>query len=472
MAQQSRLPRPMTVPAIAIAGVMALVAAVQAAAYWPGLMTWDAIRQYDQALSGEFDDWHPPAMEWLWRQLVPIHTGPAPMLVVQLFLYWGGFALLAGWALRERRRGLAVALAACALLPIPLALMGAVLKDCLMAGALLMATGLLAWSRPGRDAGLRVIAILLLLCAATLRFNAFFAGLPLFVALLPAGLQRTPARLAIGTIVAALALVLAIPVASRLVGAEKSGVELSLVMFDLGGITEHSGVDAFPPLPVANPVAVNHHCYSPVKWDPYSWWVDEPCPIGFYLMRDTLKARGQGFYLLWLRAIAAHPIAYAEHRLAHFNINTRFLVNDEVERPVQVESAPNDWGYRITPNPALAAVDAAALATAATPLGWPIWWLAVAFGALMLAPALPSRRIVVPLALSALLYGFDYLVFSVAAEIRYHLWTMLAALIAAVLVGGDLAQGASVSRVRLAWAVGPAVLVALLCASWRVLPVG
>src|SRR5258706_8311610 len=167
MAQQSRLPRPIIVPAIAIAGVLALVAAVQAAAYWPGLMTWDAIRQYDQALSGEFDDWHPPAMEWLWRQFIPIHTGPAPMLVLQLLLYWGGFALLAGWALRERRRGLAVALAACALLPIPLALMGAVLKDCLMAGALLMATGLLAWSRPGRDAWLRALAILLLLCAAT-----------------------------------------------------------------------------------------------------------------------------------------------------------------------------------------------------------------------------------------------------------------------------------------------------------------
>jgi hypothetical protein len=78
----------------------------------------------------------------------------------------------------------------------------------------------------------------------------------------------------------------------------------------------------------------------------------------------------------------------------------------------------------------------------------------------------------VPLALSALLYGFDYLVFSVAADMRYHLWTMLAALIAAVLAGGDLTQGASVKRSRLAWAMAPAVLVASLCATWRLLPVG
>ena len=30
------------------------------------------------------------------------------MLILQLALYWGGFALIASWALREKRRGLAV----------------------------------------------------------------------------------------------------------------------------------------------------------------------------------------------------------------------------------------------------------------------------------------------------------------------------------------------------------------------------
>ena len=74
-------------------GSLALLAAaaiVQAAAYWPGIMPWDAVRQYGQALSGEFDDWHPPAMEWLWRQFIPLKAGPAPMLVLQMTLYWAG----------------------------------------------------------------------------------------------------------------------------------------------------------------------------------------------------------------------------------------------------------------------------------------------------------------------------------------------------------------------------------------------
>lgn len=89
---------------------MLAVAVIVAFAYWPGLMTWDAVRQYGQVLDRNFDDWHPPAMEWLWLALVPIHSGPQPMLVLQLLLYWSGFALLAGWALAAHRRGVAAAI--------------------------------------------------------------------------------------------------------------------------------------------------------------------------------------------------------------------------------------------------------------------------------------------------------------------------------------------------------------------------
>jgi hypothetical protein len=66
----------------------------QLAAFWPGIMTWDAIRQYGQAVSGHYDDWHPPAMNWLWHLLRRVAAGPAPMLVVQAILYWAGTGLL------------------------------------------------------------------------------------------------------------------------------------------------------------------------------------------------------------------------------------------------------------------------------------------------------------------------------------------------------------------------------------------
>jgi hypothetical protein len=455
--------------AIPLGAVLLLTAVVQAAAYWPGLMTWDSIRQYGQALSGDFDDWHPPAMGWLWRQLTAVRLGPSPMLLLQLALYWAGFGLFVAWAIRSRRRGLAIALVMVALFPISLALMGAVLKDCLMAGALLSASGLLLWVRPDRDLGLRFVAMALLIAAATLRFNAAFACLPLFMALLPRRFLRTPARFAAAGAVAAILLFLAMPVANRLIGAKPSGVALSLVIFDLGGITEQSGVDVFPTLPVKNPVAVNHGCYSPVKWDTYSYWVDPLCPIGFDLIRKTMEDRHQSATLFWMRAIVSHPIAYAEHRLNHFNINTRFLVHDEIERPVQIVSVPNEWKYEIRPSAALTMFDAAARATAVSPLGWPITWIALALGVLMLAWRQASARITVPLALSSFLYGAGYLFVSVAAEIRYHLWTMIAAMIAGVFCAHDLWKKPNISRRRIAIAALPVVVVIVLGGLWRIL---
>ncbi|WP_256326040.1 hypothetical protein [Sphingomonas sp. NFR15] len=431
-------------------------AVLQLAAYWPGIMYWDAVRQYGQAVSGAFDDWHPPAMEWVWRRLIAVQPGPAPMLLLQAGLYWSGVALLAARA----RRGWLIVLPA--LLPFALATLGSVLKDSLMAGAMLAAAGLGAWAgREGRW-GLRAAAIALLVFAATLRFNALLAALPLLVAVLPANWRRTRARLAACTLAGGVALAVAMPLANHATGAKRSGVALSLVIFDLGGVTEHSGVDVFPPLPVAEPVAVNHRCYDPARWDSYAWWVGEPCPIGFALIRDTFAARHQSPYVFWLRAIAAHPLAYAEHRLRHANANMRFLLGHEFERPVQPQSAPNPWGYRIARNPLQRAFDWLAVQTCRTPLGWPICWIALALGMVYAAWGVPG--VTMPLALSAALYGGGYLVLSVASDLRYHLWTMLAAGLAFA-----FAVDSGVARHRLVIGSLPAIGVALIGIAARLL---
>ena len=434
-------------------------AALTGFAYWPGLMSWDPVRQYGQALSGEIDDWHPPVVSWLWRHLGWLGPGPVPMLVLQLAPYWGGLALLADTVWRGGRRRTAWALLACGLWPVGLALTGMIFKDCLMAGALLVATGLLALSERRDGWWPRLAGIATLVFAACFRFNAFTAGLPLLVALLPRAWWRGwPRLLATGAVAAAL-LIAAVPLSGRLIGAKPSGVELSLVIFDLGGITERSGVSVFPEeLEVRDPVRVNHGCYRPAKWDSYSDWVAPECPLGFTAWNDNVDPQEVRPYPFWLHAIVAHPLAYAEHRLHHFALNTRLLpLADAQERPVPAASAPNQWGFQVRPNPGMRALDALAVATAHTPLGWPIVFIALALGVAIAGWGLPSGRLSVPVALSSLCYGAGYLVFSVAAELRYHLWTALAALIATVLLARDL-RGAA--RWRLVCAVAPAALAA------------
>jgi hypothetical protein len=452
---------------VVLAAAMLIAAGVVLCAFWPGIMTWDAVRQYREALRNHYDDWHPPAMDWLWRQFHPIHKGPAPMLVLQYGLYWAGFAGLVAWALKRERRGLAAALAVAAMLPLPLAMMGAVLKDCLMASALIAATALLALMPERRSWWLRAPALALLVGAATLRFNALPACLPLAVALLPNDWRHNWKRLTGAALVCALALAAAMPVANRLLRAEPSGVGLSLVIFDLSGITYHSNVDVFPPLAVKNPVAVNAGCYTPVKWDHYAFWSPTPCPIQFDNIQIAFAHFGESPYLYWAKAIAVHPIAYAEHRLAHFNINTRFLVHDEIDVPGTIGQAPNPWHYAVAPNPALSFVTNAARLTGHTPLGWPIWWMMVALAALVLAPGLPSRRLAIPVALSALLYGLGYLPASVAEDLRYHLWTMIGASIAGLIVISDLAVTGLPPRKRIMAALTPLIIVTILATIWR-----
>jgi len=450
---------------IALAAAALAGAALTGSAYWPGLMPWDAVHQYDQALNDDISDWHPPSMQWLWQRLIAIAPGPAPMLLLQLALYWGGLTLIAAAAWRRGRPALAAALLGCGLLPLGLALTGAILKDCLMTGALLVASGLLAWQGSGgRWRALPALAaVALLLFAATLRFNAFAACLPLLVALMPAGWRRTPLRLAAAALAATALLVAAMPLANRAIGAAPSGVELSLVIFDLGGITEHAGVSVFPKeLAVANPVRVNHGCYRPNKWDSYSDWVDPECPLGWTAWNDAVAPAGVRPYPFWIHAVLAHPVAWAAHRLHHFAINTRLLpLPDAIERPVPVTAAPNPWGFHVTPNRLLAGIDALAVATAHTPLGWPIVWIALAWAALVTGWNRPGAWPAVPLALSALLYGLGYVVVSVAAELRYHLWTELAALLALVLV---LAERPALTRRGAILALAP-VLTAILAAT-------
>ena len=438
--------------------------------YWPGIMTWDPIEQYDQAVRNSYADWHPPIMAWIWHFLIPIYPGTAPMFVLQVSLYLGGYALLTNWALKRGQPASALAFATCALLPIPMALMGSVLKDCLMTGALLSAVGLLVWRTESGNKLLAIASLVLLLLATALRFNAFPATAPLVVALLPASWRRGRARLAATSLVTLLSLLAVQPLVNRLLNAERTGVEFTQIIFDLAGITEHSGVDAFPPLAMSDPIAVNHGCYSPEMWDNFSSWDDPPtCPINFDGVREAFDDTGQNPAAFWFHAVAAHPLAYAEHRWDHLKINVRLIVAKVNYKPAPDQSITNPWNYVFHPNRVQSWVDRAAVISDRSPLGWPICWLALALGILALAPALPSRRLIVPISLSVILYGLSYAVISVASDLRYHLWTMVGTCVATVLVAGDLADGAtSLPLKRLGAATTPLLLATALCLIGRI----
>jgi hypothetical protein len=416
--------------------------ALVAYAYWPGVMIDDARWQYQQAVDNAYEDWHPPLMAWVWRRLAFIVPGPAPMLLLQLLLYWAGIALIAWWAHRRGQRGLAIAIACAGWLPSPLALTGVVVKDVLMAGFLLLCTGLLLCRMNIRGSGFRAAmtaaSILCLFIAAALRLNAVFACLALLLAALPAFLTRTWPRLTASAFAGAAALLIAGPAVASLVQAEDTKVDLSLKIFDLGGITEHSGVSVFPDFGVRDPVAVNRRCYDPNQWDGYSTWAKRPCPLGFARFDELVDEGDVSVTRLWLREIASHPLAYAEHRLDHFNRSTFFLVPSGPAFTAWSQSVPNPWGFQVTPNAVLSAISGYANLAGTTPLGWPIFWISLALAAVIIAFASKCPPVVRAIAASAFLYGLSYLVVGVAVGMRYYFWTITGSAIAVLVLAVEL----------------------------------
>jgi hypothetical protein len=365
-------------------------------------------------------------------------------------------------------------LTATGLFPPTLLVMATVIKDSLMAAMLLAAFVFLDHFHDTGNRRSRFIGVGLILIASCLRFNAFLAGLPLLLMAMPAGWTGHRARHRIGAALviagATALLLLAMPVVNRLLDAKRSGVELSLVIFDLGGITAHGGGNAFPPMAIKNPIAVNQSCYLAERWDSYSWWVDPVCPIRFASVSSAFAAQRINPEIFWIKAILAHPLAYAAHRLDHWNIASQFLVRKVGERWIISASDPNEWGFRVAPNLANRLVTSAVWMVNATPFGWPCWWLALSFGLLMLGRRLPRSRQLIALAGSALLYGIGYSLFSVAAELRYYCWPMMATLIATVLFAGQWRETPTPLRPGGAYqalAAAPLVLVTIFGLGWR-----
>jgi hypothetical protein len=149
------------------------------------------------------------------------------------------------------------------------------------------------------------------------------------------------------------------------------------------------------------------------------------------------KPAGQ-LYLELARAVARHPVAYVDHRLAHWNSTERWMVAPGLpDAAPPVEAEPNDLGLETPPSPVAAGWQDMAAIEAATPFGWPIVWTLVA---LLLVPTAWGRRadpagsLALALLASAIALEASFLAISIASDLRYHLWSMTASALALILL--------------------------------------
>ena len=421
---------------ILIAMTAALLAAANLAIWFPGESGPDSRSQHEQAVAGQFDDWHPPIMAWLWSFFRLLADGDGPMFCFQVGCYWLGFGLIAFALARAGRSPAAWATLCVALFPQFVTLNVVILKDVGMAVAFLAAFAALFWYRmQDREVppAILVISLVLLLYGALVRANAVFAMVPLLVYMIRPKWLRRPWRLLAVSIPVALAIVPAANVFNyRVLRAEPLRPIRSLQIFDMTGIAFYSAdLGVFGPNNSFTREQLTS-CYVSIRWDRLGPWGEcrffwnrlavSPEVQGGVEKLDVRSAMGAepnpDLSGLWATAIVRHPVSYAKHRLAH--------LGSEIMRGASM-GAPDE----ASPKPPYVVLYDGVTASAL--------WLAIGAGLLVRLASVASLRrtasmdAALTLLLSSLPYACAYLIIGVATELRYLFWSLIAIFTALVI---------------------------------------
>lgn len=110
--------------------------------FYPGSLSVDSYDQLNQAVTNSYNDWHPPVMAWVWRQLLWIKAGPQPMLLLHLGMFWGGLYLV-WYSLVKQKCWTYSLVPLIGFMPPVIAMVGVIWKDIGLGAAVLLINGIL-----------------------------------------------------------------------------------------------------------------------------------------------------------------------------------------------------------------------------------------------------------------------------------------------------------------------------------------
>lgn len=433
-----------TLPVMGLALLLAFVFTYQ---FFPGFMSFDSLQQFRQTLGLlELNDAHPVIMVYLWRLLLEVHNHAGMLLAFHQVLYWFGIALFS--CLAAQRLSLRLLLLLVIGLCPPLIILSLHLwKDVGMMSALAIAAALLlGYVRRPHWAWLTAAALALFFAVAV-RVNGFIPAMPLLLLLCYFGasrLGRSHWQTAGLTIAGVICLSLVHGAAMGLINtnAKKSYGLGTLVVWDMVSISlaenedllpdyvyRSTTEDILPALAAANSTEANYPSYAVVS--PYP-----PERFQKQLIKD------------WLDLILAHPGAYLSHR-GHVLGVLLGVLDREIYYPYHPGIDENEFNIWFTnmDYDELKGYFRLFDKLAASPLYRPwIYGLLAVIVVLIAWIRLLKRRggdhaniLAITVATSGLASAASLLVIATAADYRYITWTILAALLSAVILGADLA---------------------------------
>jgi hypothetical protein len=424
---------------------------------FPGEHDPDAVDQYRQVVTNHFDDFHPPIMAWVWSYLrLLLGDGFGPIYTFHIVLYWFGFGIVALALMRSGRILTAWGILCVSMFPLFLMQNINVDKDVGVAVSFLAAFGVALWFRV-KDKKIPLLAGALvtglLLYGTLVRTNAVFAVVPLVAYLVYRRAFAKPLRLLVTTVPIALLLVPASTVFNRTILEAQATNQMSMLqVYDLAGIAYYShDLSIFGPDNSFTDAEVRG-CYSPVIHDVlFPAWGGK---CGFFWDRLVAPYRLKGhnefepdqayktpiddrpLATLWVAAIGKHPIAYLQHRLAHFNSELFFWVPaHHADPPVTAALVRGGDVHALGQTPIKRMMDILRNNVFTTPAFWVVVdiWLFVMWSNIKTHCDYWQRQAALALTCSALLYTGAYFIIGIATDPRYTLWSLMATFVALVI---------------------------------------
>jgi hypothetical protein len=280
--------------------------------FYPGVMTYDSRTQLAEAISGSFTDQHPPIMAALWRMLLIFDSGPSPMLVFHLLLFWGAIAVF-GAAVMEKHPRLAWLFPLLWLLPPVMGMTGVIWKDTGLATSWLMLSAILTFytlKRATPTPAAVTCMVFLFFYGLSVRHNGVLGAFPLVVWAVWLFTKRRillkSAMLLAGFYMASAGLIAAI--------SSPSFIIQQLYLGDIGYISWREHQVQYPPYITENKDFSEDRLYK--KYQSGEQVMFLPAEQVFYTYDEaniaTLKSA-------WLSTVESSPWLYLQGRWARFN---------------------------------------------------------------------------------------------------------------------------------------------------------
>lgn len=397
-------------------------------AYYPGFMSPDTLDQYEQAVTNNYHDWHPPLIAYVWSILNKVKDGPSMMLVIQLLFYWVSIFLIAK---RVQSKTIIVVLLL-SLTPFIHNYSGYIGKDVQMSFSWLLAIALI-FSGNNKKSNEPVVASLALFFIAygtLLRINALTGAIPLII-LYSFHFQKS--KKLIVKVSNAVVIIIVIGLVQHVVipkalNVTKRYPQSKLYFHDITGIYKETGISYFPEKLVQSSkvdTAGYKDLYHTATFDNL-WW-GEHASVKF---KDFTQEEINNLRSSWLKATKNHPATYLQNRWDGFLYYLRIKKRRPDYTPYYVWIHPNDYGFNINEDGLYKFVTGKVNSASGSFTMRPWFWLLM--NILLFIPITflknsIEKNLVVTLLFSSLMYLIPhFFVYQVDTDFRYFYWTCIA----------------------------------------------